>query len=1426
MSYRLKNNSLLLAALLQLLPLVKTVCTHPAVASTWAIVFRWAVGSTAAIGAFDSVSGATSVFTTPSTFNGAVGTPFSANVTVSIGGGNNAASNDYLYVSSGGVNSPLLLNNQSTTVTMPPGLTFTATWVNGATTIGGKITGTPTTAGTYTTTVTVVSPGNASLSQNITLYITGSSAPTAPAFTKQPAATNVIAGRNAVFGVTCSGTTPMTYAWAKNNSPLADGGNISGSSTTTLTVSGVSANDAGSYTMTASNSVGIATSTNAVLTVIEAPTITAQPQPQNTANGGNATFTVTATGTAPLAYSWQKNGGALANGGKISGATSAALTLAGIATTDAGNYSVVISNPAGSVTSSPAALAVVSSPTISTPLASKTVAVGTTVAFTITAAGSAPLFYFWQRNGSAIADGGNVVGSSTATLNLSSLTTNDTGNYSVIVSNALGTATNSATLTVLAPATIVTSPVGSTVVAGGSQSFTVIASGSAPLAYQWRKNGTNLAGANTATLSLVNISANAAGNYSVTVSNAVGGAVSADAYLAVLTPPTLNSQPQNATVKLGANATFNVNFAGTAPISFQWSKDSQPLADGGSVSGSGSNVLTLAGVTTNDAGNYSVALANTAGSTNSFSASLTIIVPPSILTAPAPVAVTIGNPAGFTVTADGTAPLVFQWRKNGVNIPGATSAALAFASVTATNAGNYSVAVSNAGGSVTSAVAALTVFLPPAISAQPTTQAGLPGDTVSLTVGVTGTAPFNFQWFKAGAPLADGGIVSGANTATLTLTGITTNDLDVYQVTIANAYGSVTSAVAAVSMNVSPAIITQPASQNAALSNAVSFTAGVTGSSPLAWQWRNNGVNLTGATNAVLNFASVLTNQNGNYSVVVTNRFGRATSAVVTLKVFIPPTFNRQATNRWAKSGTSTIFSAAISGTAPLNFQWFKDGVPLADQGTISGAFSNVLTVANLTESDAGAYALTAGNFAGTVTSSNGVLTVVVPPLILVQPADAVVVSSNAAAFTVTAAGTEKLFYQWRKAGVNIAGATNAVFSIVAVKTNDAARYSVVVTNRAGSVVSSNALLTVLVPPAFTLQATNRWAKLGSNTVFRAAVSGTAPFAFQWFKDGAPLADGGTISGAFSNVLTLAKVTTNDTGVYSLTATNAAGTAVSSNATLTVIVPPMILAHPASIAVVLSNTATLSVSVVGTEKLFYQWRKAGVNLAGATNVSFTINSVKTNDAALYSVMVTNRAGSVTSSNALLTVLLPPMFTLQASNRTVTVGTATIFYATVKGTAPFTYQWLKNGSPLVNGGNISGAQSNVLNIASVSTRDAGNYSLAITNDAGGGVSSNALLIVKDTWHGDDEEDRTIISKQVLRATVPPANVTPTLNLILVNGGITLHCQGAPQAVFVLEATTDLEQWTDINTNTADADGAAHFTEPKAAAIKFYRIRTAP
>lgn len=167
----------------------------------------------------------------------------------------------------------------------------------------------------------------------------------------QPAGRTNDAGTMATFNGAAAGSQPLAYRWLKNGVPLLDGGNVIGAATTTLTLSSVFGPDGGAYQLAVTNAQGSVTSQVAVLTVVD-PIISSQPAPQSLDVGQTATFSVSVTGTVPLSYQWRKDGAAVAQG------TGASLTLTNLQSADAGGYSVVVANAHGSVTSTVALLTV------------------------------------------------------------------------------------------------------------------------------------------------------------------------------------------------------------------------------------------------------------------------------------------------------------------------------------------------------------------------------------------------------------------------------------------------------------------------------------------------------------------------------------------------------------------------------------------------------------------------------------------------------------------------------------------------------------------------------------------------------------------------------------------------------------------------------------------------------------------------------------------------------------------------------------------------------------------------------------------------------------------------------------------------------------------------------------------------------------
>ena len=453
--------------------------------------------------------------------------------------------------------------------------------------------------------------------------------------------------------------------------------------------------------------------------VLTPPTISAQPASVTVNDQATATFSVTATGSAPLAYQW------LANGTAIVGATGSTYSISAASLASSGTrFTVTVSNSAGSVTSTAATLTVQAvAPTISAQPINVSVNQGGRANFSVAARGSAPLAYQWLSNGAPI------VGATSSVYSISPVLIGSSGaSFTVTVSNVAGTITSTpATLTVLGvvPPTISVQPSNVTVSDGSTATFSVTASGGMPLAYQWLANGLPILKATASTYSITAASLASSGtSFTVTVSNGAGSITSNPAVLTVTAlKPTITTEPQAQNVLAGATATFGVVANGSAPLGFQWRKNSA------NISGATSASYVTPATTGADSGSvFDVIVSNTAGAVTSAAATLTVAAPtaPTITTQPQNASTTVGGTATFTVQATGTAPLSYQWKRNGAVIAGATNANYTISPVTLQNNNDaYTVTVRNTYGSVDST--------PPA---QLTLTAAPPG--INLLVGQLG----------------------------------------------------------------------------------------------------------------------------------------------------------------------------------------------------------------------------------------------------------------------------------------------------------------------------------------------------------------------------------------------------------------------------------------------------------------------------------------------------------------------------------------------------------------------------------------------------------------------------------------------------------------------------------------------------------------
>ena len=605
---------------------------------------------------------------------------------------------------------------------------------------------------------------------------------------------------------------------------------------------------------------------------------------------------------------------------------------------------------------------------------------------------------------------------------------------------------------------------------------------------------------------------------------------------------------------------------------------------------------------------------------------------PQIVIGPKSQSIPAGALVTFSATAAGATPLQYQWRYGGAPISNATNTSYNISIVQSNDAGSYSIVVTNGFGSVTSAVATLTVLdsSAPFITNQPQSVVSLVGSNVLLSVGVSGASTLKYQWYR------DDVLLGGATNFTYSISNAQTNDEADFFVVVTNSFGKVTSDVASVSILATGLAITdQPESTTNFVNGTAAFSVAAEGFEPFGYQWWKDGVPVAGQTNDTYEIAGISTNDMGSYRVVVTNSYGSVTSVVATLAVFLSdvPLITSQPQSQSVAPGSTAAFNVSAVGTPPLSYQWWKGAAPVAGKTNASYSISNVQT------NNAGNYFVVITNSFGSVTSLVAAITVLSTnlPAITVQPQSVTDYVGANASFNVSATGPGTLQYQWLLNGVPVAGQTGTNYNLSNLQTTNTGGYSVVVTNNNGSVTSVVAFLTVLPldPPSITLQPEGTTSLPGLPVSLTVSATGPGTLTYQWlFEDVA-------IPNATNATYSIANVSTNNEGDYSVVVSNPYGSTTSDSATLMVLnVPLEITEQPDSITNQVFSAATFSVTAEGFEPFGYQWWKNTSLLVGETNESVTITGVDPDDAGAYFVVVTNAFGSVTSDVANLIVTLP------------------------------------------------------------------------------------------------------------------------------------------------------------------------------------------
>ncbi|HXJ56071.1 MAG TPA: immunoglobulin domain-containing protein [Verrucomicrobiae bacterium] len=776
--------------------------------------------------------------------------------------------------------------------------------------------------------------------------------------------------------------------------------------------------------------------------------------------------------------------------------------------------------------------------------------------------------------------------------------------------------------------------------------------------------------------------------------------------------------PEDVAVLEGSNVTFRVRAAGVSPLSYQWQFNGQART------GATNPTFTLQPVQLTDAGAYDVVVRSPRGFEVSTSGTLTVLSKPFIVQQPLGTSVLAGSSVTLTVSAGGTPPLQYLWAFDGINISGANRTSLSWTNISRAEAGDYRVRIYNAFGSATSTVASVVVNYPPLVSTVPSYQRILVGSNITFAASATGTPPLFYQWRLDGRDLA------GAHGSQLLIEDGQPEDAGIYSLVVTNAFGAVSNIVATLEiMPLHPSIVMQPADQIALVDSTVRFNSMATGVPPLLYQWLFQERPLSGATQASLTLPAVDADNAGDYRLLVTNAFGSTVSSAATLTVRLRPNVVVWGGSNSAVFAVPWDLTNAVQVSAGVGHivALRSDGTVTAWGMNSSGQTNVPAGLSNITSIVAGDehnLALAAdGQVFAWGANQYGQATVPVTErfeAIACGSLHSIGVRSNG---TVAHWGYGS-FGQASPPGLtDIVAAAAGIEHSVALKKNgtlvdwgnyygDTSGFSNIMAVAAKAfsfaVLRSNG--TILDWGAFKYAGTN---EVGPSNAVAICV-GFAPLNVP--EHGLALTREGKVQGWGDN----------SAGQISIPIDlpNAVSIAAGSRFSVAVIRTPQIFITPANQTLLEGSSVTLSVGAASETPLTYQWLFNGTAIPGATNCHYTLAAVALTDFGLYSVVVRNAFGAVTSRPANLSVIpLIPILTLQpASQAALQHEEIVAFHVDATGALPLRYQWRHNGIE------IPGATNEMLLLYDVQDADAGAYSVLVRNDHGMATSGNAVLQV--------------------------------------------------------------------------------------------------
>lgn len=798
---------------------------------------------------------------------------------------------------------------------------------------------------------------------------------------------------------------------------------------------------------------------------------------------------------------------------------------------------------------------------------------------------------------------------------------------------------------------------------GAPGRLTVVAGGRGPLVYSWRRDGALIPGATSSALSWDALTLGDTASYAAVVGNGAGNAASHDAVLTIepaqLAVVSMSDSVRNLTA--GEDLVLYTYISrGDVPMRIEWLCNGNVVSSHTMVRFEHPRFL-LAGAQASDSGDYQMRVTNAAGTVTSSTVRVNVApgVPPRFTSDLPSRAVTAGRPVTLAAPVNAIPAGKYQWKKNGVDLPYATSASLYISNFQPSDVGDYSVTLTNPFGQATSSGGVLTLFNAGALQflTHPIPVADYVGATMTLSADV-GDLNVAYRWFKNDELLPDtqsgpGGTfplprISGTRSRTLRIENAALADDAVYSLEISDGVNVLRSRGARLTLLPAPKpyVARHPSHYNVAPGAIINLSIIVRAPSVrytqehslegLTIQWYKNGAPVEGQTREGFSFAAQ-PSDTGRYFAHVVSAGGSVDSEVGEVTVaegaaaLLPMQFGNWFVDP-ANLEEVRLMPIAVdvsmrrAGLSNENFVWTRDGQSLGNNqspfplGFVPGTYTLTVT-------------------------RNGVSETSRPMVFGYQPAIAPVIYYGPESRTVDlgerveihafATAYSPLQFAWSKNGMSIPGATNPTLFFRSFADSDVGTYRMTAMNSLGVAISQTAELQLRggLGPVITEQPLGQTVPVGSLAALSVSATGGS-LRYQWLRDGQPIA--GATDSQYHASMSLP-----GSFAYSVVVSNGQASTTSRVAQVRALAaqrPPEVLTQPTNQTAVVGGDLTLIVGADGAPLPDrYQWKKDGVDIPGATGAKLRLQNVGMESAGSYTAVAFNVFGSATSNPARVTV---------------------------------------------------------------------------------------------------------------------------------------------------------------------------------------------